>query len=574
MRLSELFFATLRDDPGEAEMPSHRLLLRGGYLRQLGAGMYSLLPLGKRVSDRVEQIIREEIDGIGGQEMEMPVVHPAEVWKESGRYAKIGPELVRFKDRTERDMVLAMTHEEVVAILLRDLVQSYRQLPMIVYHFQTKFRDEPRSRGGLIRVREFVMKDSYSCDLDYAGLDVSYEKHRVAYDRIFERLGLDAIMVRSDVGIMGGTGAHEFMVLNDFGEDTLVLCDSCGYADNQQIAVVGKPDPEPEGLLPMEDVETPDATTIEKLATFLGVPKSKTAKAAFFVTGDGQFVVAIVRGDYDVNETKLVNLLKARRGLRPATVEEIKARGMEAGYGSPIGARDSIVVVDELVPRSPNLVAGANRVGWHVKNVNVPRDYTPDHIAEIANARESDPCPECGSAVKLRKGIEVGNIFKLGTDFTDAFGSMYLGEDGERHTIVMGSYGIGLGRNVACVVEAHHDDKGIAWPDEVAPYAAHLVSIGAGRNPDVLETADRLHALAKEAGREILYDDRDESPGVKFTDAELLGMPWILTVSPRSIAAGGVEVTRRATGERRTATIDEVEGFLRGGAFAEVAAPA
>ena len=574
MRLSELFFATLRDDPVEAEMPSHRLLLRAGYLRQLGSGMYSLLPLGKKVSDRVEQIVREEIDAIGGQEMEMPVVHPAEVWKESGRYAKIGPELVRFKDRGERDMVLAMTHEEVVAILLRDIVQSYRQLPMIVYHFQTKFRDEPRSRGGLIRVREFVMKDSYSCDLDYAGLDVSYEKHRVAYDRIFERLGLDAIMVRSDVGIMGGTGAHEYMVLNDFGEDTLVLCDSCGYADNQQIAVAGKPDPDAEDLLPMEDVETPDATTIDALATFLGVPKSKTAKAAFFVTGDGQFVVAIVRGDYDVNETKLVNLLKARKGLRPATVEEIRERGMEAGYGSPIGARDAVVVVDELVARSPNLVAGANRVGWHVKNVNVPRDYTPDHVAEITNARDGDPCPQCGSTVKLRKGIEVGNIFKLGTDFTDAFGSMYLGEDGERHPIVMGSYGIGLGRNVACVVEAHHDEKGIAWPDEVAPYPAHLVTIGAGRNPDVLELAERLYALAKESGREILYDDRDESPGVKFTDAELLGMPWILTVSPRSLAAGGLEVTRRTTGERRTASIEEVEGFLRTGAFAEVAAPA
>ena len=567
MRLSELFFTTLRDDPGEAEMPSHRLLLRAGYLRQLGSGIYSLLPLGKKVSDRVEQIVREEIDAIGGQEMEMPVVHPAEVWKESGRYAKIGPELARFKDRGERDMVLAMTHEEVVAILLRDVVQSYRELPMIVYHFQTKFRDEPRSRGGLIRVREFVMKDSYSCDRDYAGLDVSYEKHRIAYERIFERLGLDAIMVRSDVGIMGGTGAHEFMVVNDYGEDTLVLCDSCDFSDNQQIAVVGKPDAEPEDHLPMEDVETPNATTIEALASFLSVPKSKTAKAAFFVTGDDRFVVAIVRGDYDVNETKLVNLLKARKGLRPATVEEIKARGMEAGYGSPIGARDAVVVVDELVARSPNLVAGANRPGWHVRNVNVPRDYTPDHIAEIANARAGDPCPKCGSPVQLRKGIEVGNIFKLGTDFTDAFGSMYLGEDGERHPIVMGSYGIGLGRNVACVVEAHHDEKGIAWPDEVAPYPAHLVTIGAGRDPNVLETAERLHALAAEAGRAILYDDRDESPGVKFTDAELLGMPWIITVSPRSLVAGGLEVTRRATGERRTAPIEEVERFLRTGVF-------
>ena len=565
MRLSELFFSTLRDDPGEAEMPSHRLLLRAGYLRQLGSGIYSLLPLGKRVSDRVEQVIREEINAIGGQEMEMPVVHPAEIWKESGRYAKIGPELVRFKDRGERDMVLAMTNEEVVALLLRDIVQSYRQLPMIVYHFQTKFRDEPRSRGGLIRVREFVMKDSYSCDIDDAGLDVNYRKHYEAYEKIFKRLGLEAIAVGADVGIMGGSGAHEFMALNEFGEDTLVLCDSCGFADNQQIAIVGKPDPEPEDALPMEDVETPGSTTIDSLTAFLDIPRSKTAKAAFFVTGDDRFVVAIVRGDYDVNETKLVNVLKARRGLRPATVEEITARGMQAGYGSPIGARDSVVVVDELVMRSPNLVAGANRVGWHVKNVNVPRDYTPDHVAEITNAREGDPCPTCGAPIKLRQGIEVGNIFKLGTDFTNAFGSMYLGEDGERHPIVMGSYGIGLGRNVACIIEAHHDAKGIVWPDEVAPYAAHLVTIGAARDPNVLETAERLHQLAADARRDILYDDRDESPGVKFTDAELLGMPWILTVSPRSLAAGGVEVTRRATGERSTQPLDAVEAYLRNG---------
>jgi len=566
MRLSQLFFASLRDDPSEAEMPSHRLLLRAGYLRQLGSGIYSLLPLGKRVSDRVEQVIREEINAIGGQELEMPVVHPAEIWKESGRYFKIGPELVRFKDRGERDMVLAMTHEEVVALLLRDLVQSYRQLPMIVYHFQTKFRDEPRSRGGLIRVREFVMKDSYSCDLDDAGLDGSYRKHYAAYEKIFERLGLDAIAVRSDVGIMGGTAAHEFMVLNEFGEDTLVLCDNGDFADNQQIAEVGKPDPAPETLLPMEDVETPDATTIEALANFLGVPKSKTAKAAFFVTGDGRFVVAIVRGDYDVNETKLVNAIKATGGLRPATVEEITARGMQAGYGSPLGARDAVVVVDELVPRSPNLVAGANRVGWHVKNVNVPRDYAPDVVAEITNAREGDPCPNCGSPVKLRKGIEVGNIFKLGTDFSVAFGSTYLGEDGQRHPIVMGSYGIGLGRNVACIVEAHHDEKGIVWPEEVAPYAAHLVAIGGARETRVTEVAERLHDVAQSAGywRDILYDDRDESPGVKFTDAELLGMPWILTVSPRSLAGGGVEVTNRATGERSTRPIEDVEALIRG----------
>jgi prolyl-tRNA synthetase len=567
MRLSHLFFTTLRDDPNDAEMPSHRLLIRAGYVRQLGTGIYTLLPLGYRVNKRVEQIVREEQDRIGAQEMEMPVVHPAEVWKESGRYFKIGPELLRFKDRTERDMVLAFTHEEIVALLLRDLVQSYRQLPMMVYHFQTKFRDEPRSRGGLIRVREFVMKDAYSCDRDEVGLDKSYRDQYEAYERTFKRLGLDAIAVGADVGVMGGSGAHEFMVLNEFGEDTLVLCDQCGYAENQQIAEVRKPDPAPEDALPMEDVETPGATTIEALAAFLDIPTSKTAKAAFFVTGDGRFVVAIVRGDYDVNETKLVNAVKSTGGLRPAQVEEIVARGMQAGYGSPIGATDSVVVVDELVMRSPNLVAGANRVGWHVRNVNVPRDYAPDVVADITEAREGDACITCGAPVRLRKGIEVGNIFKLGTDFTVPMGAMYLGEDGERHPIVMGSYGIGVGRNVACVVEAHHDEKGIIWPEEVAPYAAHLVAIGAAKDPKVAEVAERLHDVAQGAGywREILYDDRDESPGVKFTDAELLGMPWILTVSPRSLAAGGVEVTERATGERSMRSIEEVEDVLVNG---------
>jgi prolyl-tRNA synthetase len=564
MRLSQLFFTSLRDDPADAEMPSHRLLVRAGYVRQLGSGIYSLLPLGHRVTKRVEQVIREEIDRIGGQEMEMPVVHPADVWKESGRYHKIGPELVRFKDRADRDMVLAMTHEEVVALLLRDIVKSYRQLPLLVYHFQTKFRDEPRSRGGLIRVREFVMKDSYSCDRDEAGLDRSYRLHYEAYERIFRRLGLDAIAVGADVGIMGGSGAHEFMVVNEYGEDTLVLCDACGYAENQQIATVGKPETPAEEPLPMEEVETPDATTIEALARFLDVPRSRTAKAAFFVTGDGRFVVAIVRGDFEVNETKLVNAIKATGGLRPANLEEIRGRGMEAGYGSPIGARDAVIVVDELAARSPNLVAGANRVGWHVRNVNVPRDYSPDVVAEIANAREGDPCPRCGSPVTLRKGIEVGNIFKLGTDFTAPLGATYLGEDGQAHPIVMGSYGIGLGRNVACIVEAHHDEKGIVWPPEVAPYPAHLVTIGANKEPRVREVAERLYQLAADAGREILYDDRDESPGVKLTDAELLGMPTIVTVSPRSLAAGGAEVTDRASGKRSVHPLEEVEALLAG----------
>jgi prolyl-tRNA synthetase len=409
------------------------------------------------------------------------------------------------------------------------------------------------------------MKDAYSCDRDVAGLDVSYEAQHGAYVRIFERLGLETVVVSSDVGIMGGSQAHEFMVLNPAGEDVLVLCEACGYAANRQVAIMPKPEPAAEEALPLEEVATPGTTTIASLAAFLRIGPERTAKAAFFVTGDGRLVTAIVRGDYEVNETKLGNAAAVVGGIRPAQVEEIKAAGMEPGYGSPIGARGTVAVVDDLVARSPNLVAGANREGFHFRNVNVGRDFTADVVADITNAQEGDACPTCGSPVILRNGIEVGNIFKLGTKFTDAAGATYLGEDGQSHPIVMGSYGIGVGRNVACIVEAHHDEKGIVWPAEVAPYAAHLVSIGTAKEPRVADIAEGLHQLALDAGREILWDDRDESPGVKFTDAELLGMPWILTVSPRSLAAGGVEVTERATGERATRPIEEVEALLRAG---------
>jgi prolyl-tRNA synthetase len=408
------------------------------------------------------------------------------------------------------------------------------------------------------------MKDAYSADRDQAGLDASYEAQYGAYVRTFERLGLETVVVASDVGIMGGSQAHEFMVLNPAGEDVLVLCEACGYAANRQVAVIPRQTPATEDALPLEEVATPGTTTIATLAAFLGVGPERTAKAAFFVTGDGRLVTAIVRGDHEVNETKLVNAVKAVGGIRPAQVEEIKAAGMEPGYGSPIGAKGTVVVVDALVAVSPNLVAGANREGFHYRNVNVGRDFSADVVAEITNAQEGDPCPTCGKPVILRNGIEVGNIFKLGTKYSDAFGATYLGEDGQAHPIVMGSYGIGVGRNVACVVEAHHDDKGIVWPVEVAPYAAHLVSIGAAKEPRVTEIAERLHDLAAAAGprHEILWDDRDESPGVKFTDSELLGMPWILTVSPRSLAAGGIEVTERATGERSTKSIEDVEALL------------
>ena len=549
MRISNLFFTTQREDPADAEMPSHRLLLRAGYIRPLGAGIYSLLPLGMRVNQRVTQVIREEMNAIGAQEMLMPVVHPADLWRETGRYDQIGPEMGRFKDRGDRDMVLAMTHEEVVADLLRKIVNSWRQLPQQVYHFQTKWRDEPRSRGGLIRVREFTMKDAYSADRDEAGLDRSYALYYHAYTRIFARLGLTTIAVASDVGMMGGSQAHEFMAFSEFGEDALVICDGCGAASNRQVAVVRKVNPRTEEPLPLEEVATPHADTIEALAAQLKVGAERTAKAVFFADGDGRLIVAIVRGEDGVEETKLTNAVK-RRDLRPAREEEIRAAKMVPGYASPIGAVGALVVVDDLVAASPNLIAGANKEGFHLRNVNVPRDFSPDIVADIASAKEGDACASCGKPLRVANGIEVGNIFKLGTRYTAALGATFADENGVTHPIVMGSYGIGVGRAVACIAEAHHDEKGLAWPSSITPFDAHVALLSSKKDPRVDAAAQEFEAAAGAAGIELLVDDRDESPGVKFADAELIGAPWVVTISPRSLDAGGAELTRRSSGER------------------------
>ena len=557
MRIGSLFFTTLREDPADAEMPSHRLLLRAGYIRPLGAGIYSLLPLGMRVNMHVTQVIREEMNAIGAQEMLMPVVHPADLWRETGRYDQIGPEMGRFQDRGGRDMVLAMTHEEVVTDLLRKLISSWRQLPQQMYHFQTKWRDEPRSRGGLIRVREFTMKDAYSADRDEAGLDHSYKLYYHAYTRIFARLGLKTIAVGSDVGMMGGSQAHEFMAFSEYGEDTLVICDTCHTASNRQVARVRRVTPASEAPLPLEEVETPNAPTIEALAKQLGVGPERTAKAVFFADRDARLIVAIVRGDDDVEETKLTNAIGAR-DLRPAREEEIRATGMVPGYASPIGAKGALVVVDELVAASGNLVAGANKEGYHVKNVNVPRDFTPDHIVDLASAKAGDACLGCGGAVRLEKGIEVGNIFKLGTRYSAALGAEYADDAGVSHPIVMGSYGIGVGRAAACIAEAYHDEKGLAWPAAVAPFDAQVALLGANKDARVEEAAVALERAASAAGIELLVDDRTESPGVKFADAELLGAPWTITISPRSLDAGGAELTRRADGERSVVPLADV----------------
>ncbi|MDQ3467360.1 MAG: proline--tRNA ligase, partial [Chloroflexota bacterium] len=437
--MSHLFGRTLREAPGDIELPSHRLMLRAALMRPLGAGIYSLLPLGWRVIRKIEQIIREEMDGIGGQEMLMPLVHPADLWRESGRYAIIGPELTRFHDRGERDMVLAMTHEEIVTDIARQEVNSYRQLPQIVYHIQTKWRDEPRSRGGLIRVREFTMKDAYSLDLDQAGLDRSYQAHWEAYERIFTRCGLRFVVVGADTGIMGGNASHEFMAISPHGEDIVLICPNCDYADNQEVATFQREAPIDEAAAPLEEVATPNTPTIQALADFLDLPLSRTAKAVFYRGDSGRFIFAVIRGDLDVNETKL-RKAAAENGLTPATGDEIRAVGAEPGYGSPVGVHDALIVADESVRETPNLVGGANKPGFHLRNTNLGRDYDA-HVADIASAVAGHPCPRCGTPMTAERAIEVGNIFQLGTRFSEPMGAHYLDPEGQSRPILMGCYG-------------------------------------------------------------------------------------------------------------------------------------
>ncbi|MFC1879856.1 proline--tRNA ligase, partial [Chloroflexota bacterium] len=569
MRMSRLFSHTLREPPSEAEIPSHQLLLRAGFIRQLAAGIFSYLPLARRALTKIENIIRHEMDAIDGQEITMPVVHPAEIWQETERWYQIDAEMGRFKDRSGRDMVLAMTHEEVIADLVRKEVHSYRQLPQMLYHIQTKWRDDPRPRAGLIRVREFTMKDSYTLDADWEGLNKQYRAHYQAYFNIFHRCALPVIAVKSDVGMMGGKLAHEYMYLTPIGEDTLMLCDSCGYSANRQMAPIRKPAADEEKSLPVEKVATPDAKTIEELADFLGVPKSKMAKAVFMIATipEGEqsverFVFAVVRGDMEVNETKLSNAVKAIT-LRPALEEEILAVGAVPGYASPVGLKGALVLVDDAIPDSPNLVAGANEDGFHLRNVNYGRDYQADIITDIVAAQDGDACPQCGEAMRAVRGVEVGNIFQLGTRYSDSMGCTYLDANGEIKPVLMGSYGIGSGRLLACVAEQYHDEYGLIWPISVAPYQVHLVVLVGKGGGESLDVAERLYADLQSAGFEVLYDDRPDSPGVKFNDADLIGLPIRLTVSQRALKAGGVEFKRRDQPERTVIPFDEVIPYVR-----------
>ncbi len=567
MRISKLFFQTLREVPADAEVVSHQLMLRAGLVRQVAAGIFDYLPLGRRVKQKIEDIFRAEMDVIDGQEVTLPVVHPAELWQRSGRWSAIGDDMARLKDRNGRDMCLGMTHEELMADLARQIVSSYRQLPFMLYQIQTKFRDEPRPRAGIIRVREFTMKDAYTFDLDFAGLDAFYPRIYQAYFNIFHRCGLEVVAVESDTGMMGGTMAHEFMALTPIGEDTLVICNSCGYSANRQIATFRKPEPPVAAALPSERVHTPGVTTIAALAQFLNIAEAETAKAVFMVAElDGangkpyeKFVFAVVRGDMELNETKLTNVIKARK-LRPATVDEIHAVGAEAGYGSPVGVKREqlLLVVDDLVAISPNLVAGANEVDWHLLNVNYGRDYSADIVTDLVAAGDGHACPACGEPLRTVRGVEVGNIFKLGTKYSKAMGASYLDEKGEAQPIVMGSYGIGSDRLMAVVVELSNDANGIQWPISIAPYQVMLVGLGTEKTPDVIAATDRIYRQLVDAKIEVLYDDRDERAGVKFNDADLLGIPLRLTVGGKGLKNGVVEAKLRRTGAMQEIALDNL----------------
>ena len=565
MRMSNMFSKTLREAPNGADCKGYEYLLRAGYIRQMGAGIFSLLPLGFRATTKIQSIVREEMHAIGAEEILMPLVNPADIWKETGRYYSIDKEMSRFQDRVGRDMVLAMTHEEAVTDIARGEIDSYKRLPLLVYQIQTKWRDDPRPRAGLIRVREFTMKDSYSFDKDYEGLDKVYRAHYKAYFRIYSRCGLPVIAVGADSGMMGGKVSHEYMYLSPIGEDTIITCPHCGYTANRQVATFQK-EYYKEEEKPIEKVATPEAKTIEELCDFLKIEARQTAKAVFMVGSfindkngeeEDKLIVAIVRGDMDVEESKLSNAIRAN-ALRPAHEEEITACGMVPGFASPIGAKGNfITVVDDSVANSNNLVAGANEAGCHLKNTNFKRDYD-GIVKDIASARDGFKCPTCGTSLTVSKGVEVGNIFQLGTRYSEAMNCTYQDENGKQKPVIMGSYGIGIGRLLACLAEEYNDDSGLLLPISVSPYQVHLISLLKDSS-----IGEKIYEDLTKAGIEVLFDDRKETAGVKFADADLIGLPIRLTLGNRSYKEGKVEVKLRASGEETSYLIEDLADEIK-----------
>ena len=564
MRFSKTYVRTLREVPTEAEVPSHILMLRAGMIRKLVSGVYGFMPLGWRCLRKVEEIVREEMDATGAQEILMSAIQPAELWEETGRWKAYGPELWRIKDRNGRDFCLGPTHEEIFTDIIRDGVSSYRQLPVTLYQIQTKYRDEARPRFGLLRSREFVMKDAYSFDLGEEGLDVSYQTMYDAYSRIFTRCGLTFRPVEADSGAIGGKGSHEFTAFTDIGESEIAYCENCEMAANIERAECRDCDPSPadEALLPLEEVHTPGTKTIEEVAGFLGLPKEKTIKALLFqkYDEDGKedgYVAAFIRGDRELNMTKLVNALNIPE-FAIAFADEDKmgqATGSVGGFTGPCGLHDCTIVVDSELPGLKNMCAGACKVDHHLVNVNYGRDYQADIVTDLKVLKEGDACPVCGAPVRHTRGIEVGQVFKLRTKYSQSMGATYKDEKQQEHPIYMGCYGIGVTRTMAAIIEQHHDEKGIIWPVSVAPYHV-IITLVKPQDETQAAVAEQIYQELTARGVDVLLDDRNERPGVKFNDADLLGMPIRITVGKRA-AEGVVEYKLRREEEKEDLTVEE-----------------
>ena len=546
MRASQYYIKTTREAPVEAETVSHKYLTRASFIQQVAAGIFNIMPLGWRSLNKIRNIIREEMNNAGALEVTMPVVQPRSIWEESGRADTYVPPLAQFLDRREREMVLAPTHEEAVSIMGRYGITSYRDMPLRLYQIQTKFRDETRSRGGLLRVREFEMKDAYSFDADVAGMDASYDAMAEAYHNIFSRCGLDVVMVEADSGSIGGKDSAEFALLAESGEDTVLTCESasCDYGANLEKAEFTQSRNPAEVLGAVERFATPGIKTIDALANAEGVTSARTAKAVFY-TIDGKVYVVVIRGDYEVNETKLRNMMGGHEP-RLATPEEVEAAGFVAGSASAVGIDSEFVVADVSATKDVNLLAGANEEGFHLRNVNFGRDWSADHVGDIAAAMEGHQCARCDNGyLKQHRGVEVGHIFKLQTVYSDAMNVKFNAVDGSLRSVYMGCYGIGTGRLLAAAIEANHDERGIVFPRSIAPFEVVVIGVNMHNNDEVRNEAESLYRQLSDAGIDTLLDDRAEGPGAKFADADLIGMPVRAVVSPRSLKSGGIEVKHR-----------------------------
>lgn len=555
MRVSKLYAPTLREVPAEAEVVSHQLMLRAGFMRKAAGGIYTYLPLAWRVLKKIERIVREEMDAKGSQELLMPIVQPAEIWQESGRWDVYGAEMFRLQDRHNRCFCLGPTHEEMVTTLIRGDVRSYRQLPLSVYQIQNKYRDERRPRFGLMRGREFIMKDAYSFDRDEAGLDKSYQDMYDAYTNIFTRCGLNFRPVEADSGAIGGSGSHEFMVIADSGEAEIVFCTSCDYAANVEKAELFPLEAQEEAMLTKEEVVTPDCKTIADVCAYLKLPVDHSVKAVAYNSEKG-LILCFVRGDHEVNEIKVINTCSVI-DLEMATEEQLAAAGTVGGYMGPVGIDNKkvIVVVDATVMKMHNVCCGANKEGYHFINVNPGRDFTPTYVADIRLIQEGDPCPHCGGEVSKARGIEVGQVFKLFTKYSSALKATYLDENGKEQPMVMGCYGVGVSRTMAAAIEQNYDDNGIIWPIEIAPYHVLVVPVNTKDEASAAK-AEEIYMQLKKVGLETVIDDRNERPGVKFKDADLIGYPLRVVVGPKTLTEGNLEVKIRKTGEIRYLPLD------------------